>query len=473
MSSEDSKRIAKNTLFLYVRMILILTVSLYTSRIVLKILGESDFGVYNVVGGVIILFTFITQALASGTQRFITFEIGKPNGSLSKIFNVCLNIHFGLCLLLIIVGETIGLWFINSKMNFPLNSLNAVNWVYQITLLSCIVTIVRFPYNAMVIAYEKMNFYAYNSILEAVLKLFVLWFLLICDVNKLILYAFLNLGVSIIITFSYYYYTSLKISKIKYDYKYSLKSYVEVINFSGWAIFGGFAAIGLRQGLNIIINLFYGVTVNAAVGIANQVNGAVTQFVQGFQQAVNPQLIKSEASKDRSRQSTLIEESAKLSYFIMLIIIAPLLFNIGYVLYLWLGTYPAETPSICVFVIIGALIESVSGPLWIVIFATGKIKWYQIVISLLMLINLPIGYIICSFAMSPWTVFASSCVLYLVILFARLWFMKHLCDYSIQKFSKKVLCPILFVSSLIFGETFLIRRYYLPSENLLSFLLQS
>lgn len=450
-NQSNNKRIAKNTVFLYLRMLLTMAIGLYTSRVVLATLGVDDYGTYNVVGGVVVLFTFISNAMASSTQRYLSFELGKKEGDVAKVFSACFNIHILLSIVVFVLSETIGLWFLNAKMNFPEGRLIAANWCYQLSIFACIAGIIRVPHNAVIIAYERMSFFAYMGIVEAVLKLLIVYALLISDIDKLILYSVLMLIVTVISNVLYWIYCSRNIAEISFKKVDDKKFYKELLSFSGWTFFGSVANVGLQQGINIIINLFYGVALNAAVGVANQVNSHIISFVAGFQQALNPQLTKSEAGGDKERQFSLICRSAKFSYMIMLFLAFPILLNLDYILTIWLGSYPAHTVGICNAIIIGALIETFSGPLWVTIFATGKIKTYQIVISTLLLLNIPFSYIGGRMGMQPETMYIIRNVIYVFALSTRLYFLKRLINFNVMGFVKYAVCPMFVVSVILFS----------------------
>lgn len=472
MGNTGNTRIAKNTVYMYLRMLLIMVVSLFTSRVVLQTLGESDFGTYNIVGGVVILFTFINSAMTTGTQRHLSYELGKSGGDVKTIFSACLRIHIYLALIILVLAETVGLWFLNAKMNFPEGRMAVVNWIYQFSIISCVLGVIRAPYNAAIIAYERMSFYAYSSIVEVIAKLVIVYLLVIIPFDKLIVYALLVLGVTILMQVWYMIYCK-KLPGIKYVNIKDKSLYRYLLSFSGWALFGSLANMGYQQGVNIIINLFYGVTLNAAVGIANQVNSAVNQFATGFQQAINPQLVQSEAAHDRERQKSLLIKSSKLSYFIMFIIAFPLIANIDCVLSLWLGEYPEHTGAICSLTLIGVLITCLSGPLWVTIYATGRIKTYQIIISCIALSVLPINYIGGRYGMSPEVMFAVRASNYIFILIAQLLFMRKFVELSICNFVRKVLFPVVIVTVLSGIFHVVLSRYISYADSLMSLLYQT
>lgn len=471
----NNRRIAKNTLYMYIRMLITMFVSLYASRVVLQTLGVEDFGIYNIVGGVVVLFTFINAAMSSGTQRHLSYELGKPNcGNIAQVFSACLHIHGWLALIILLLAETIGLWFLNTHMNFPAERMDVVNWVYQLSILSCFVSIIRVPYQAVIIAYERMSFYAYTGIIEATLKLAIVYVLLIFAVDKLLLYACLTLLVTLVMTIALIWFCHHSFKQIRLVRVHNNSLYKRLVSFSGWAMFGSVANLGLQQGINIIINIFYGVALNAAVGIANQVNSAVMQFVSGFQQALNPQLVKSEAEGDRMRQFQLICISSKFSFFIMLIIAFPLLLNLDYVLSFWLGEYPPHTNTICGVIIIGALIECLSGPLWVSIFATGNIRTYQIVISIILLLNIPFSYLGGQLCMSPEGMYIIRNVIYVIAFVTRLTFLKRMIALPILEFMKMVLIPILKTLCMLAIPTALYRfGIFAFADNFLALVWQS
>ena len=421
-------------------------VTLYTSREVLRILGVDSYGIYNVVGGVVILFTFFNQAMATATQRYFSYELGKKEGNdISKIFTISLKIHLCIAILVLFLSETVGLWFLNAKMNFPQDSLSAVNGVYQCTIAACLLNILRVPYNSIVISYERMSFFAFNSIIESILKLVIVYLLVITTENKLVFYAFLIFIVTALMTVWYIIFCRKNFKDVRYKSGSYKKTAVEMIKFSGWATFGSVANIGYQQGINVLLNIGYGVATNAAVGIATQVNAAIAQFVGGFQQALNPQLIKAESSHDINRQQSLIFSSAKFSFFIMLAIAIPIIINMDFLLTLWLKEYPSFSIQFSQLIIIGALIECLSGPLWVTIFATGNIRCYQIVISLVLLLNLPISYVMIRCGFAPTIVFVVRIILFLSALFIRLFFLRKLIGLNILSFFKKVIIPVLYV----------------------------
>lgn len=428
---------------MYIRMLVLMIISLFTSRIILQSLGIEDYGIYNVVFGMVVLFAFVNSAMATGTQRHLSYELGKENGNIAKVFSACLYIHIFLAVIIGIFAEIGGSWFLNTQMNIPADRMFAANFVFQIAVVSTIISIVRVPYDASVIAWEKFSYYALISVVEGIFKLFVAFVIYYCYLDKLIVYSILQLGVICIIFIVLVFYCHqdlgglrLLIVKDKTQYKY-------LLSFSGWTLFGSAAVVGETQGLNLIVNIFYGVTVNAAAGIANQVRGIVQQFTIGFQSALNPQLIKAQASSDRTRQIDLISKSSKFSFYILVLITLPLMVNMGYVLHLWLGVVPPYAAIITNLGLVVALIEVLSSPLYTTIFAVGRIRNYQLSVTFLRCVSVISAYVICSINASPYYVYTAPCVVAFGLFVYRLFFVSDEIKMRIKDYSRIVLIPII------------------------------
>lgn len=470
-----SKQIAKNTMFLYIRMLLTMGVTLYTSRVVLDVLGISDYGIYSVVGGIVAMFGFLNMAMASATQRFLSFEIGTKNiNKLNKTFIAAVNIHLFIALFIALLAETIGLWFVNNKLNVDISRLNAVNWVYQFSVFATMVRIIQVPYNALIIAREKMNVYAVLSILEVLLKLGIVYLLvIILDFDKLKLYAVLIFVVTFLITMLYRFYCLREFSESKYRFFYEKQLYNELLSYSGWSLFGGLAAVARGQGSNILLNVFFGTVVNAAYGISSQVNSAVKQFVSNFQIALNPQIIKTYAENDFKRNHVLINQGAKLSFFLLFIIAFPIWVNIDFLIEFWLKNPPKYTTIFIRLALISLLLDSVSGPLMIGIQATGNIKYYQIVIGSVILLDMPITYFVLSKFQVPEYSYFVTISITLVSLFLRLLFLKKLIKFKILFFFKNVLFKLLLVSLSAFCFAYIYNIFIIIENKFLSFLSSS
>lgn len=316
INRENNKRIAKNTLLLYIRMLFIMVVSLYTSRIVLATLGISDYGIYNVVGGIVIMLSFLNGAMSSATQRYLTFELGKGNFSrFQSVFSTTIQIHVLLSLCIILLAETIGLWFLLNKMQIPVNRLTASIWVYQCSIITAVISIMSVPYNAAVIAHERMSAFAYISVLEVALKLIIVILLPMINCDRLITYSLLIMLVQLLIRLCYSIYCNRHIKEAKYKHRYERNLMKEIFSFAGWSFVGHFASVMHTQGVNVLLNMFFGPIVNAARGIAVQVQMAVFQFCGNFQTALNPQITKTYAQGDLESMNRLIYRSTRFSFF--------------------------------------------------------------------------------------------------------------------------------------------------------------
>lgn len=444
--SVNNKRIAKNALFLYLRMFLMMGVTLFTSRVILQTLGVEDFGIYNVVAGIVVLFAFINNAMAIASQRFLSFALGKKDDQeVKRVFSMSLTSHIAIAGLILFLAETIGLWVL-WKMNFPENRLTAVGLTYHFAVFTCVANILRVPYNAAIIAYERMSFYAWISIFEVIFKLAIVFLLVKYYGDKLILYSFLLFVVTVIINVAYKVYANRKFTTSKYQFYWDKSLFKQFISFSGWSLTGSLANVGAQQGLNMIINVFCGVVVNAAVGISNQVMGAVGQFLSNFQTAFNPQLVKSYATGDKEYFMSLIFKSSKFSYYLMFIISLPAIVNCDFLLKMWLGDVPAYSVAFSQLMLVFLLFDAISGPLWISVQATGKIKSYQLLMSFLILLNLPVAYFLLRYGYSPVYVFIVRVVINIITLIARMLYLRPLIQLSIRKYIVQVLVPIFFVT---------------------------
>lgn len=447
--SQNNKRIAKNTIFLYIRMAFMMLVSLYTSRVVLKTLGVEDFGIYNVVGGIVILFSFINNALITATQRFLNYELGQQDVKrVQKVFSASLTIHIAFAILLLLVSETIGLWFLDRYIVVPESRWNAAFWVYQFAILSACINLVRAPYNAVIIAYEKMSFFAYISIIEAVLKLFVVGVLVLVSFDKLIHYSILTFEVTSVITLCYVIYTIRKFPVRCFMVERDKSLYIKLLSFSGWSLFGSIANVGTSQGISILLNMFFGVIVNAAMGVANQVNVAIYNFVSNFQLAFTPQLVKSYAVGDIRYFINLIIRSSKYSYLLLFFIALPVFICCEELLSVWLTEVPEYAVEFCRLMILFSLLDAIQCPLWISVQAIGKIKNYQILMSILILFNLPLSWIALRMGFPPTSVLMIRVIVNVVTYLIRMFYVKKLFQFPVFKYVKCVIIPCSLLSIL-------------------------
>lgn len=471
-TTENNKRIAKNTLLLYFRMLFLMAVSLYTSRVVLNALGIEDFGIYNVVGGVVAMFSVLSGSLSAAISRFITYELGKGNQkNLNKIFSSAVTIQLGLAGIIILLAETIGIWFLNVKMNIPEVRMEAANWVFQFSILTFAINLISVPYNASIIAHEKMSAFAYISILEAVGKLFIAYLITIAPMDRLIFYAILMCVVALIVRFTYGNYCKRHFCECTYHFIWDKQLLKSMFSFAGWNFIGASSAVLRDQGGNVVINLFCGPAVNAARGIAFQVNNAVNQFVVNFMTALNPQITKSYAAGDKGYMMTLIFQGARLSFYMLLLLSLPILVNTHYILALWLKIVPEHAVLFVQLILIFALSESISQPLITAMLATGKIRNYQIIVGGLQMMNLPISYILLRLGYFPEIVIVIAICISQCCLAARLILLRGMIGLSITKYLKNVYLNIIVVS-IIAVILPLISAYYIK-ESFINFILIS
>ncbi len=456
--STANKRLAKNTMFLYFRMLLLMAITLYTSRVTLQVLGVEDFGIYNIVAGVVVLFAFLSRSLNSASSRFLSVAVGKDDVyEIQQTFSTILVAHIFLMLLVLVVLETIGLWFVLYKLNIPEGRMFATNVVYQFAILSTCLSIIRIPFNASIIANEQMNFFAYTSIVEGILKLALVWLLLIIPYDKLSSYAFLMMLSTLIIDIWYLLYCVKKFKGNRIILKTNKEHLKPILSFSGWNMFNGVADIGWQQGTNIILNLFYGVTLNAAMGITNQVRSAVYSFVANLQTAANPQIIKAYANGEKHRFEMLLYTISKYSFLLMLFFSVPLCFNMEYVLQLWLVDVPEHAVVFTILILIFSMTDTLSGPLWISVQANGNVKVFSIIYSILLLFNVPVTYILFLMGYAPeWMLYARIIINILALVWEIL-YVKKLVDFDIIDYLKEVIVPIFVVSAITIFATFWVK----------------
>lgn len=439
----NNKRIAQNTLFLYCRQLVTMGVSLYTVRVILDVLGAEDYGIYNVIGGIVSLFSFLSGTMASATQRFLSFEMGKQeNGSLTKVFSISMYAYLLLVGIILLLSETIGLWFVNNQLTIPTERLIAANFVYQSSILSFIVTLLCIPYNASIIAMERMNVFAYSSIVDAALKLIIAWMLPYLTIDHLKVYAILMFIAITSVQLYYVWYCRRFFDFCLYSHYKDPKLFRNMLSFAGLNMIGALANILRSQGLNILINLFFNPVLNAAYGIALQVNNAITNFTNNFYTAVRPQLVKLYAGGNKKEMLNLGYQSSRLAFYLMLIITVPIILNTKEILSIWLKEVPEHTVVFLRIIMLSSLIEVLSIPLTNMLQASGKIKIYQLTVSILFLLNIPISYIFLRLGYSPETTLWINMAIILLSMFPRLYICKNILSLSIKDYIKKVIMRI-------------------------------
>lgn len=430
-------------------MVVLMAVQLFTSRVVLNVLGIDDYGIWNLVATLIVSISFITGPLSSATQRFISFEIGGSNSTvrIQQVFSqsIILYILFGIILILIL--ETFGLWFLNYKLVIPENKLFAANVVYQLSILSFFVTLIRMPYNSMIIAYEKMSFFAYVSIIEAVLRLLIVYILLVLpSYSHLILYGILTLGVSIVTSLIYKIYCNRIFTASRIVWEINKRTIKELGAFSGWSVFGAFGVMTANQGVNIVLNIFFGIVVNAAVGISTQVVNAVNQFISNFQIAFQPRLVKTYASGKQNELYALISLTSKISFFLIFMVAIPVIFNIHILLRVWLNEVPEYSAEFCNWMIVGLVIEAISAPLWMTVQATGNIRKYQLIMTVILLGNILGSYVFFKLGYSPVSSMWVRAGIAITCLVVRILFVNKLYKSFMSYYMISVMIPIIIVS---------------------------
>lgn len=461
----NNSRIAKNTIFLYFRMILLMAVSLYTSRVVLSSLGIDDYGIYNVVGGFIGMFAFLNGAMSGCTQRFITIALGKGDEFyLKKVFSTCVITHGLIALLIFLLAETIGLWFVLDKLVIPIDRMTAAMVVYQCSIVSTMVMIMSFPYNADIIAHEKMSAFAYISIFEAFANLGVVYILHVGNVDKLALYAVLLLVVKVVVILVYRIYCKRHFMESAFRWLFDKSLLKEMLSFTGWNLWGGLAGTLMGQGINILLNIFFGPAVNAARGIAVQVQSAVQLFATNFQTALNPQMMKSYAAGDLTNMHTLLFRSAKFTFILLLCLMLPLILSIDQILVLWLKDVPTYTNVFVCLMLCISMVDAISNPFMTASAATGRVRIYQSVVGGILLVIVPIAYVALKMGGEPYIVFVVHLCVGIIAFIVRLLIIKKLVCFKVIDYINNVILPCLYVSIPSIAIS-LVVKYIFPSNT--------
>ena len=460
-SNYNSKRVAKNTLVLYVRMFFMMLISLYTSRVVLNTLGVEDFGVYQVVGGFVTMFSILSTSLANAISRYITFSLGKGDLEESRrVYSTAIMIQAGLALIIGIIIEIIGVWFLYNKMVIPEGRLHAAFWVMQCSIAGFCIGLLSVPYNAEIVAHEKMDIYAYFSLLDALLKLGTVYCLYVSPFDKLISYAVLVLITAILMRIIYALYCKRHFAECDFEFEIDHSLLKEIGSFAGWNFLGEGVWILSTQGINILINTFFGVTLNAARGVAEQINGAIGKLSGNFTTALTPQITKTFASKELDAMHSLINRGTKLSYILMLLMALPIYIEMPYILRLWLKNVPDYAVTFSRLSIISSLIIVIGSNLVKAQLATGDIKRYQIIISLCGIWTLPLTWLAFKFGCSPEWSYHIFNVLWFIIIFVRIYLVKDLIKLDWRFFCKDVLGRMILVTifSTLFTSPILVLR---------------
>ncbi len=451
--STSSKVIAKNTVAMYIRSIAIMVIGLYTSRIVLRTLGASDYGVYSVVGGFVTMMAFVNSVFVDSSQRYISYSIGEGNiEKLKKVFSNSLLTQFFLCVIILIIAETFGLWFVNHILVIDPNRMEAANVVYQCSIVSLFLSIMIVPFRACMVAHEKLNIYAYIGIVEVILMLLYVFLLLVIPGDKLIIYSLLQLLVSFLIPLWFIIYCKKHFEECTFSMRFDKNLFKEMFSFSGWVLVGNLGFTVKDQISNIIINVFLGTTVNAARGVAIQVNNAISGLVNNFILAMSPQITKQYAAQDYLQSKRLVYTGSKYAFYIMMLMIVPVFANIDYLLELWLGDVPEYTASFICIILTASMYYAMSKPLTTALQATGDIKVFQIGVAVIMLVELPIAYWVLANGFSPiWAVAPAIVTNIMGVLFRLYLLCKRSSYYNFIEYSIGIILrgSVLFIISLV------------------------
>lgn len=466
MLEKSKKKIAKNTVALYFRMILTMGVSLYTSRVVLNALGEIDYGVYNVVGGVVAMLGFFNSSIGTSTQRFLNVGMADTEGdNLRNIFSTAVNVHLIIGLFTVFLLETVGLWFVLNKLVIPETQMNAALWVYQCSILSFLITITSAPYSAALIAYEKMSAFAVMSIVDVSMKLGIA-FIIKDSYNgsRLKLYALLILATTIVMQILYIMYCSVNFKKLRYRFVWELHQIRKMVSFSGWMIFGCLSDLLSTQGVNMLINVFFGPVFNAARAIAVQIQSAVGNFSNSFIVSVNPQIVKSYASDDLKYAYQLVFTASKMSFYLMLLMVIPIIIKSSAILSFWLGNVPEYTSVFANLIMLEYLLRSSYTPIAQINQASGNIRLYQLCICILYVVNFIISYILFSNGFPVYSTFVVSSCIALIGLLVRLWVLRFQLKFPSVNYFKDVTLRVFAVGIISFAINYLITMSF--SDNL-------
>lgn len=455
----DNKRIAKNTIFLYARMVVVMLISLFSTRELLRVLGVEDYGVYNVVCGFVSMFAFLNTSMANGTQRFYNFEIGKNQGKeLNKIFTHAMYIQLAISLLIVFAVETFGLWYLNNKMVIPDNRFSTASWIFQFALLKLLMIMIAVPYSAAIMAYEHMNFYALLSILDSVLNLLIVYSLSLFETDFLMLYGLLSLFVGVINLILNVAYCKKKFKNVSFIGGFDKDLFKGMFSFSGWNIFGSLAHMMKGQGVNMVFNFFWGPIVNAANGVAAQINNAINSLTTGFLTATRPQMIQNYASGNIDYFKKMYYSTSKLAFYLIMVLVVPIVFDVRDILNVWLGegNYPEITVIMCQMTLIATLCGSYATPTSIVAHATGKMKKFQVLVSSVLLCEVPFAIVAAKLGLEAFVIIIISAILNLIAQVVRLFIIREQVGFSIMQYTKFVFYPTLAVFLLSLVLSFLV-----------------
>ena len=447
--ANNNRRLMRNTLMLYLRMFVIMLVSLYTSRVLLEAIGVTDYGIYNVVAGVVVLFVFINNAMVVATQRFLNYELGRHDlHRMRRIFSMSLNVHVFIALVVAVLSETVGLYIFYHYLNIPSDRITAAQIVYQLSVAATVVNIVRTPYHAVIIAYERMSVFAYISVFEEGAKLAVAFALLSVSSDRLVLYASLLLGVTVIVSVFYFAYSRMSFPVCRYEHFRDKDLFSRLISFSGWSLFGTISWTSAFEAVSIVQNYYGGVIVNAAMGVATQVTAAVYGLSCNYQMAFNPQITKYYAAEEFTVLRGLTNMATKTSFFLVWIFVLPLTLSCREWLGLWLTDVPDYSVQFCQWIMLCSALDAMSAPLGMNVFATGRIRLYQICVSVVIFMNLPLSIAVLHFGLPPQSVLVVRFGLSVVLLLGRGLYLLHLGLIQLGSYLSRAIVPVVAVALL-------------------------
>lgn len=444
---KHNRLILKNSLFMAVRMIITMCISLYTSRVVLQQLGVTDYGIYNVVGGLALLASFLTTSLMAAMQRYMNVELGRiGTRDMQRIFSACCVCVAAFVIIFIIINETAGVWFLNNRLSIPAGRVHDANIVFQCSILIVGGELVRAPYNSLITVYERMSFYAYNSLIEAALKLTAVILLALSSGDKLIIYVWMMVGITVCVNISYIVYCRYNFGHLRFSLRSDIRQTLEIARFTGWNILTSIAEISYHQGVAMILNIFYGVVYNATMGIASQIRTAVMSFTRSVQYASNPQIVKAYSSGAIEDYRSLFIQTSRLSYYMVFFVGLPILLNTQAVLSIWLAEIPPQAAVFARLMVAFCIIDSLTGPLWISMQAHGRIASYQTLISILWICCLPATYAAFHYGLPPYALLIVLILLNMIILVVRVLYNRRYCGIPIRMYAGKVVTRLAAVS---------------------------
>ena len=461
----SNKRIAKNTVFLYIRMLILLVISLYTSRVILHALGEEDYGLYNVVGGIVVLFSVVNGVLSSGTSRFLTYELGRGDlGNLKATFSAAFAMHLVAAIVVLLLSETVGLWFLNAKLVIPEARMAAANWVFQFSVISAMLSLTQVPYAATIISHERMDIYAWTGLAEGVFKLLIAILLQYTAIpDKLIAFGILNLVWSVSLQLYYRYYCIKTFPESKLTVVKDKSIYRKMLSFSLWDFSGAMGGTVNTQGMSFLLNIFFGLVANAARGVAVQVESNLQKFADNFMTAVRPQIVKNYAIKNYEGFFNLIFESSKYSYFLLLLVTLPVFMECDYILQLWLVTVPQNTGIFLKWIMVTHLFRSMSRPVIDGCHATGNVKNLNLYTSFVILLTLPLSWLAFKIGYPPVTIFIIHGFLRCLCNFIELYVLKKEIEFSIRYYLRSVMLRCIIVTLLVALPSLILIEVMAPS----------